>query len=53
MFEPYDPNFKNLFPGPSGFRFDGFYINLVFWLTIPLILTYVVKFLWNKKKKGI
>ena len=51
MFEPYDPNFKNVYSGLSNFYFDGLIINLVFWLTIPLILICAVKFLRNEKTK--
>ncbi len=50
-FEPYDPSVRNLFLSPSNFYFDGFFINFAFWVAPPIILAYVAKFFWIRKKK--
>ena len=45
MFEPYDITQKHLFTTPSITNFANFFINLAFWMTIPVTLVYFGKFL--------
>ena len=51
-FEPYDPSVRNLFLSPSNFYFDGFFINFAFWVAPPIILAYVAKFFWIRRKRN-
>jgi len=49
MFEPYDITQKHLFTTPSITNFVNFFIDLTFWMAIPVTLVYSGKFLLTKR----
>jgi hypothetical protein len=51
MFEPYAPNFRYLFTTPSVTNFGNFFIDVTFWLAIPVILIGFAKYLLTKRTR--
>lgn len=53
MFEPYDPSFRYLFSTPSVTNFGSFFVDVTFWLAIPVILVGFAKYLLTKRTRAM
>ncbi len=50
-FEPYDPNFRYLFTTPGVTNLGSFFVDVTFWLAIPVILVGFTKYLLTKRTR--